>query len=69
MRTLKAAPCQKCAAERQARIALGGDKARLRWDLQKARNRMREIAQQTAALATTLDHELTKANTSHDPPS
>ena len=67
MRRLKAAPCQKCASERRARIALGGDKARLRWDLQKARNRMREIAQQTAALASTLEAELMKVPTSEDP--
>ena len=67
MTALREKPCPRCAAERRARIAVGGEKARLRWDLQKARNRMREIAQQTAALATTLDHELTKANASHDP--
>lgn len=67
MTATKERPCPNCAAERRARITLGGEKARLRWELQKARNRMREIAQQTAALGTTLEAELMKFRTSDEP--
>jgi len=67
MLAVKERPCPKCAAERRARITLDGQKARLRWDLQKARNRMREIAQQTSALASTIEAELMKVPTSENP--
>ncbi len=53
--------CPECAAERQARIALNGEVARVCWALKKARNRLKEIAQQTAALVGTLEVELRKA--------
>ena len=69
MSAVKERPCPNCAAERRVRIALDGERARLRWDLQKARNRVREIGQQTAALAITMDAELARASAEqgHDP--
>ena len=52
--------CERCAVERQARIALTGERARLRWALQKARNRLQQLAQESAALATSVQQELMK---------
>jgi len=60
MRRKSVVRCEKCALERRARTALTGDRARLRFALQKARNRLQRSAQESAALAASLDHELMK---------
>ena len=50
--------CERCTLERQARIALTGDRARLQWALKRARNRLLQLAQESAALAASVEHEL-----------
>ena len=52
-------PCTACP-ERQRRIRVESEEAGLRWVIQKLRNRLRELSQQTQALALTADEGLMK---------
>ena len=51
--------CSTCP-ERQNRIQIESQQAGSRWLIQRLRNRLKELSQQTEALAQTADEELAK---------